>query len=48
VSEKTGLSKGFIGKIVTAIAKNKEEDVKAESEGLVEVLERIYSENEDE
>lgn len=48
VAEKTGLSKGFIGKIVTAVAKNKESEVVAESEGLIEVIEQIYSENGDE
>jgi len=43
VAEDTGLGKGFITKIVTAIAKNNEENVKAESEGIAEVLETIFN-----
>ena len=43
VAEDTGLGKGFITKIVTAIAKNNEESVKAESEGIAEVLETIFN-----
>lgn len=43
VAETTKLSKGFINKIVTAIAKNNEALVKEESEGVAEVLEVIFN-----
>ena len=43
VAEQTGLGKTFISKLVGAIAKNKEASVKAESEGLAEVLEMVFN-----
>lgn len=43
VAERTQLSKGFINKIVAAIANGKEDVLMAESEGIAEVLKEVFN-----